>query len=225
MVATSGVRTWPSPIASLYWNTSRPTDIGRCRASDLGRDPERLRKGAVEFRGAYRAQTLHLQQRLEYLWDLNPADVSAVAGMQPSGKVQVMIVGPTWPEFLRRVEHTWVEHGRPGQRKDGRALAYQRLMRLAGSGVVVVFSRTDDHRMDRAEAEWLEGQGGERILVVGCGGGGGAGQRIGSGEQHQQRLDCRLGGCLHHAYDKPHQGSANAVIVEACDITRTLQTQ
>src|SRR5215467_658588 len=145
MVATSGVRTWPSPIASLYWNTSRPTDIGRCSASDLGRDPERLGKSAVEFWVAYRAQTLQLQQRLEYLWDLNPTDVSAVAGMQPSGKVQVMMVGPTWPEFLRRVEHTWVEHGRPGQRKDGRALAYQRLMRLPGGQAVVFLCQPRDH--------------------------------------------------------------------------------
>src|SRR5262249_16356227 len=225
MVATSGVRTWPSPIASLYWNTSRPTDIGRCSASDLGRDPERLGKSAVEFWVAYRAQTLQLQQRLEYLWDLNPTDVSAVAGMQPSGKVQVMMVGPIGPAFLRHVELTWVEHGRPGQREDRRALAYQRLMRRAGSEAVVFLGHTDDHRIDRAEAECLEDQVGERIVVVGCGGGSGAGQRIGSGEQHQQRPDCRLGGRLPHAYDKPHQGSANAVIVEACGIARTLQAQ
>src|SRR5215471_19011831 len=79
--------------------------------SDVRRDAERLGKGAVEFRGAYRAQALQLQQGLEYLRDLNPADVSTVASMQAGGEVQVMVVGPTRPEFLRCVQHTWVEHG------------------------------------------------------------------------------------------------------------------
>src|SRR5262249_17178439 len=82
-------------------------------ASDVGREPEHLGKSAVEFRRTCRAQTRQLQQGLEYLWDLNPADVSTVAGMQPGGEVQVMVVGPIGPKFLRRIQHAWVEHGRP----------------------------------------------------------------------------------------------------------------
>ena len=47
MVATAGVRTCPSPIAWSFWNASRPTDT--TDASDVGRDPERFRKSAVEL--------------------------------------------------------------------------------------------------------------------------------------------------------------------------------
>jgi hypothetical protein len=121
-------------------------------------------KSAVVFRGTCRAQPLQLQQRLEYLWDLNPADVSTLAGMLPGGEVQVMVVGPSGPEFLRRVQHAWVEHRRPSQREDGRALAYQRLMLLAGGEAVVFLGDPDDHWIDRTEAECLEDQVRERIV-------------------------------------------------------------
>ena len=96
-----------------------------------------------------------------------------------------MVVGPIGPEFLGRLQHAWVEHGRPGQREDGRALAYQRPMLLAGSEAVVVLGHADDHWIDRAEAECLEDQVRERIIVVGLGCGRGVRQRIRSGEQHQ----------------------------------------
>src|SRR5208282_5792292 len=194
-------------------------------ASGVGRDLERLRKRSVVVRGACRAQTRELQQGLEYLWDLNPADISAEASMLPGSEVQVMVVGPIGPEFLRRVQHARVEHGRPGQREDGRALADQRLMPLARSEMVVFLGHPDDHWIDRLEAECLEDQCRQRIVVVGLGCGRGAGQHIGPGKQHQQRLDRRLGGRLHHADDQPHQCSAYAVIVEACDSARTLQPQ
>ena len=98
-------------------------------------------------------------------------------------------------------------------------------MRLAGGVGEVFLGDADDHRVDRPEAKRLESQGGECIVVVGPGGGRGAGQRVGLGEQHQQHLHRRLRGRLHHADDQPRQGSAYAVIVEAGDITRAMQAQ
>ena len=185
-------------------------------------DVQRLREGAVVLRRADRAQARQLEQGLEDLRDLDLADVAAVAGVQPGGEVQVVVVGPAGPELLRPLQDARVEHGRPGQREDGRALGDQGRVRLARREKVVLLGHPHDHRVDGAEAERLEHEARQRIVIVGLGSGSGLGQRVGHREQHQQRLDRSLRGGLDHADDQTGERAVDQFAVEPA---RGLQAQ
>ena len=213
MAATSGAPTCPRPTAWRCWNISRRTD------------KQLLGEGAVVFRRACRVQSRQLQQGLEDLRDLDLADVAAEAGVQAGGEVQVMVVGPAGLERLGLLHDARIEHGRPGQREDGRALRDQGRVRLARREMVVLVGHAYDHRIDGAEAERLEHEGRQCIVIVGLGGGSGLGQRVGHREQCEQRLDRGLRGGLDHTDDEPGKRAANGLVIDAVDVARDLQAK